>query len=74
MKTQKEKVARLLWSKYKRQVLNTDLNRICYRYGARIQELRQDGWVIFTKREDIGLYSYTLLKAPTKKQLKLLGI
>lgn len=54
--------------------MNTDLNRISYRYGARIKELREDGWIILTKREDVGLYSYTLLKVPTKKQLKLLGI
>lgn len=74
MKTQKERIARLFLSKCKKRVMNTDLNRISYRYGARIKELREDGWMIFTKREDVGLYSYTLLKIPAKKQLKLLGI
>lgn len=75
MKSQKEKVARLLWSRYKKPVLNRELcSAGGYRFGGRIKELREDGWLILTQRVDVGLYSYTLLKVPTKNQLKLLGI
>lgn len=43
--TQKERIAELMrdmrWHK------NSELNRICFRYGARLWELKhEDGWLI----------------------------
>lgn len=37
---------------------NVQLNEICYRYGARIHELRKEGHVIEKHRVDSGLYAY----------------
>lgn len=36
-----------------------DLNSICYRYGARILELRKQGYDISTRKHD-GTFLYTL--------------
>jgi ribosomal protein S27AE len=36
------------------------LNAICYRYGARIMELRRAGWPIAAKREGKVLWRYEL--------------
>jgi hypothetical protein len=38
---------------------NVELNKICFRYGGRIHELRNDGHKIITKKEG-ELYRYTL--------------
>lgn len=37
---------------------NKDLNRICFRYGARIHELRNEGWVIDSNRLEGGLWEF----------------
>lgn len=37
-----------------------DLNRICFRYGARLQELRQAGYRITTEAVRGGLFRYRL--------------
>lgn len=39
---------------------NTALNAICYRYGARIHELRAEGYGITKVHEGAGVYRYTL--------------
>ena len=45
----------------KKSVTNVDLNRICYRYGARIYDLRKAGWNILRHYEKPGVYRYTLI-------------
>jgi hypothetical protein len=37
---------------------NVQLNEICYRYGARIHELRKEGHLIKKVRVDKGLFAY----------------
>lgn len=52
--------------KRKKKVLNRELNGICFRYGARIADLRARGYIIETTREGLGLYSYRLIREPKK--------
>ena len=40
------------------ELTSRELNVICYRYSARIFELRQDGHDIQTQRIKAGLYRY----------------
>lgn len=40
--------------------LNTELNGICFRYGGRIHELRQTGFIILKEHVEGGVYRYTL--------------
>lgn len=56
-------------SRNKREVLaalragpktNVELNAICFRYGARIYELRHEGWTIDKRCTAPGIYLYTL--------------
>lgn len=54
--SQTTKILRLL--KTQGTVSNLELNRICYRYGARIHELRNDGYLIVTKRLSNGLFMF----------------
>lgn len=56
---QTAKVLRLL--KSRRFVLNTELNRLCFRYGARIHELRKEGWNIQQECIKPGLYRYWIV-------------
>ena len=44
--------------KTKKRVTNRELNRICFRYGARIYELRNEGHDIRTERVKDGLYEF----------------
>lgn len=44
--------------KTKKRVTNRELNRICYRYGARIWELRREGHVIVTNRVKDSLFEF----------------
>lgn len=39
---------------------NVELNLICFRYGARIFELRRKGWRIKTQNLGCGLFVYRL--------------
>lgn len=42
-------------------VTNHELNEVCYRYAARIHELRKAGWVIESKRIGAGIWRFTLI-------------
>jgi hypothetical protein len=44
--------------KKEKSVTNAQLNTICFRYGARIHELRNDGYIIVTNRLGKGLFSF----------------
>lgn len=46
----------------KKFVTNIDLNKICYRYSARIYELRNDGWEIEREYQKPGVYRYWLVR------------
>lgn len=39
---------------------NVELNETCFRYGARIHELRSEGYVITTERQTDGVFKYEL--------------
>ena len=43
---------------YAGTLTNVQLNEICYRYGARIYELRKEGHIIEKHCMDKGLYAY----------------
>ena len=39
---------------------SVDLNSICYRYGARIADLRKEGYEIYTSYVKPGVFKYEL--------------
>lgn len=57
--SQTARILKLLKSKH--QVTNRELNRLAYRYSARIAELRTEGHHILTERAKDGLFTYTYL-------------
>ena len=46
-------------------VSNVELNKICFRFGARIWELRRAGFTIKTTNEGDGVFRSTLLSEPS---------
>lgn len=40
------------------EATNAQLNKICYRYGARIHELRAEGFDILSVKEKDGLWRF----------------
>ena len=54
--SQTARILKLLKSKWR--ATNVELNRICFRYGARIWELRREGHVIVTNRIETGLFEF----------------
>lgn len=72
--TQKRRILNALIYFYPQGVTNRWLNdNICFRYGARLMELRRDGFEIDTKRIEAGLFKFTLLTLPeliNKKTMK----
>lgn len=66
--SQRERIVNLLKDAGEEGVLNTELNNICLRYGARISELLSMGYLIDIKREGKGLYRYFLKKVPSEIQ------
>lgn len=61
---QKQNILALL--KRKSKVYNSELNKIAFRYSARIEELRKEGYEIETIREGLGWYSFKLIREPKK--------
>jgi hypothetical protein len=57
---QREKILALLKERGGRGVLNTELNSMCMRYGARIFELRRQGYQIETIAEGEQIYRFVL--------------
>jgi hypothetical protein len=70
--TQKQKIAMLFLRKG--TVTMNELNRIGYRYGNLIHELRKDGWVIISQCKSRSYWEYVLANKPNKNQLKLLNL
>lgn len=56
---QKTKILNIL-KRNKRGVYNWDLNNICFRYSARIMELRKEGHNISVELISKGVYKYYL--------------
>jgi hypothetical protein len=54
--TQTARILKLL--KTNGSATNRELNRICFRYSARIAELRQEKHRIVTERQKDGLFTY----------------
>lgn len=46
-----------------------DLNKICYRYSARLYDLRKQGYVIKDRRLKQGVWEYSLVKEPVQLSL-----
>lgn len=62
---QKQRILHLLTEKDR--VSNVELNRICFRYGARIMELRRAGFDIVSERDKVskrGLWWTRLITPP----------
>lgn len=57
---QYDKIMALLKSKGEAGAMNYELNRIAFRYVARIHDMRKDGWNITTERVKQGVYKFTL--------------
>ena len=57
---QREKILEILKERGQEGVHNTELNNVCFRYGARIYELRKLGHRIKTVNEARGLFRFVL--------------
>ena len=62
--TQRDKVLDALRRAGSRGVTNVQLNATCFRYGARIFDLRKMGYDIKTESEGGGLFRSTLVSEP----------
>jgi hypothetical protein len=69
---QREQILAILQERGQEGVRNTELNNVCFRYGARIHELRKAGHKIKTVNEARGLFRF-VLERPAG-QLRLLEI
>jgi hypothetical protein len=45
-------------------VTNLELNTVCFRYGARIWELRKQGFAVETRREGDSVFRFVLHTEP----------
>lgn len=62
MATQQEKILAILEKAGDHGVTNVTLNRIAFRYGARLHELRKQGYQISTLYIAPGLFRFVLHK------------
>ena len=70
--SQAEKIIRLLRIRKSKGVTNIELNNgVCFRYGARIHELRKDGYDIRTKHIKGSKWLFWLEPSEEEKQRKL---
>lgn len=58
--TQQQKILTMLKQAPNNTVTNVDLNKVCFRYGARIHDLRQQGHNITSRQVRKGLWHFTL--------------
>lgn len=57
--SQTARILRLL--KAQKRATNRELNRICFRYGARIFELRREGHIIVSTQIKQGLWEFVYM-------------
>jgi len=62
--TQRSEILDLLKARGSAGATNTELNEIGFRYGARLWELKKEGYRIRTECLGDGLYNFTLLSEP----------
>lgn len=65
-RSQLDRILTLLRERGAAGATNVELNAICFRYGARLWELRKAGYNIRTESLGDGLYRFTLLSEPVK--------
>lgn len=70
MSMQNKKILQLL---SKGSCYNTELNKIAFRYGARLHEMKKEGLKVIVEYVEKGLYLYTATRIP-KKLLKKYNI
>jgi hypothetical protein len=61
---QREKIVNLLRERGPTGASNRELNSLCFRYGARIWELRRAGYDVVTIRDGNGLFRFVLRRGP----------
>lgn len=62
--SQTERILRLLRSRSSFGASNRELNTICYRFSARIHELRSNHYIIDTIRDSAGQFRFILKREP----------
>jgi hypothetical protein len=69
--SQKRKIIDLLLERYPGYATNFELNKICFRYGGRIKDLRDDGWEIENEpvKENRQEWRAKLLKPYNEKSI-----
>ena len=70
---QRERILALLQAAGNTGVTNLVLNQICFRFGARIHELRQDCWDIETKAEGESVFRFILHGKKAAQQMRLIA-
>jgi hypothetical protein len=63
-RSQRDRILALLRVSGLAGVTNRELNKVGYRYGARLWELKKEGYDIRTESLGDGLYKFTLLNGP----------
>ena len=71
---QRDRILALLQAAGARGVTNRALNEVCFRYGGRLFELRQQGWEIETVCEGESVYRFVLKGRKAAEQLKLMEV
>ena len=61
--SQRDKILTWLRMRGAQGVLNTELNELCMRFGARIYELRKAGYDIKTEKLDESRFRFVLVEA-----------
>lgn len=69
--SQTAKILKLL--REERVVSNRELNALCFRYAARIHELRREGHIIVTDRASDGLYNFHYMGERKEKEYGDIG-
>ncbi|MBZ5723023.1 MAG: helix-turn-helix domain-containing protein [Acidobacteriia bacterium] len=64
LSSQRERILALLRERGRAGITNTELNELCFRYGARIFELRRAGQEIETIDEGAGVFRFVLKSSP----------
>ena len=61
---QRDKILGLLRERGSAGVGNRELNALCFRYGARLFEIRRDGYDVETICEGAGIFRFVLRRGP----------
>ena len=64
--SQCDQILQLLRERGAAGITNVELNAICFRYGARLWELRREGHSIRTENRGSGVFAFVLDAQPAK--------